>query len=136
MANWVRAKVEVTGPLADGSASVLLQQATGEAVHEIAQEGVNELQSWVMNKSGRATGFFQEHITTSTFKKYGQGEVIFASYPAILYGPWLEGTSRRNDDTRFKGYHLFRLTRQKLVSEVAPVVLKRKFDEYARIVGG
>ncbi len=26
----------------------------------------------------------------------------------VIYGPWLEGTSRRNQETRFKGYSSFR----------------------------
>lgn len=29
----------------------------------------------------------------------------------VIYGPWLEGTSSRNQTTRFKGYGMFRRTR-------------------------
>lgn len=33
----------------------------------------------------------------------------------VVYGPWLEGTGRRNSTTRFKGYRSFRQTSQYLV---------------------
>ena len=32
----------------------------------------------------------------------------------VVYGPWLEGVSSRNQATRFKGYAIFRRTRDKL----------------------
>ena len=32
----------------------------------------------------------------------------------VVYGPWLEGTSSRNQTTRFEGYFSFRKTRQYL----------------------
>ena len=34
-----------------------------------------------------------------------------------MYGPWLEGTGSRNQSTRFKGYHGFRLAAQELDAE-------------------
>lgn len=36
----------------------------------------------------------------------------------VVYGPWLEGTSRRNQSTRFKGYATFRRTLQERQAEV------------------
>jgi len=32
----------------------------------------------------------------------------------VVYGPWLEGVGSRNQATRFKGYAIFRRTRDKL----------------------
>lgn len=40
----------------------------------------------------------------------------------VIYGPWLEGTSRRNATTRFKGYHAFRKATQKIQRDVPKVV--------------
>ncbi len=40
----------------------------------------------------------------------------------VIYGPWLEGTSSRNQTTRFKGYSSFRLTAQWLQQQTAKVL--------------
>lgn len=124
----VTAKLEVAGPLHDGLGAHEIRQVLTDTVQELTDEGTRELKSWVMDKSGRATGFFQNHIVTTTMKKYGMAEVIHAEYPAVLYGPWLEGVSERNRSTRFKGYHLFRLTSQKLNDEATRIV-ERKLNE-------
>jgi hypothetical protein len=53
----------------------------------------------------------------------------------IVYGPWLEGASKRNSSTRFKGYHQFRRTRtrlRKLYGEVA----QQKLTEFIGRMGG
>ena len=42
----------------------------------------------------------------------------------VIYGPWLEGVSTRNQTTRFKGYFSFRRTSQWLQSQVKGVVQK------------
>lgn len=127
----VNAKVEVSGPLASGEAANALQDALRATVHELSQEAQTELQSFVMDKTGRATGFFQDHIIISNLKKYRDAEVVHPAYPAVLYGPWLEGTSERNRSTRFPGYHLFRLTRQRMQDKAADVA-ERHIDEAMR----
>lgn len=46
----------------------------------------------------------------------------------VIYGPWLEGTSRRNATTRFKGYHSFRKatgTIQRDVPRVTQIIVNR-----------
>lgn len=42
----------------------------------------------------------------------------------VVYGPWLEGTSSRNQTTRFKGYSVFRRTRD-WISQRANGILER-----------
>jgi hypothetical protein len=37
------------------------------------------------------------------------------------YGPWLEGTGSRNQTTRFKGYHGYRLAAQELEAEAGVI---------------
>src|SRR3989337_3657930 len=43
---------------------------------------------------------------------------------SVIYGPWLEGVSSRNDATRFKGYGIFRRTRDKLQGMARDIVEK------------
>lgn len=45
----------------------------------------------------------------------------------VIYGAWLEGTSSRNQTTRFKGYSMWRKTEQYL-QKAAPQVLGRFID--------
>ena len=42
----------------------------------------------------------------------------------VIYGSWLEGTSSRNQTTRFKGYASFRRTAQYLNKEKKKILLK------------
>ena len=43
----------------------------------------------------------------------------------VVYGPWLEGVSSRNERSRFKGYRVWRQTRDWLDSKVDEIVQKR-----------
>ena len=47
------------------------------------------------------------------------------------YGPWLEGTGSRNETTRFKGYHSFRLAAQQL-DGIAQGIAEDAFKPYLR----
>lgn len=52
----------------------------------------------------------------------------------VVYGPWLEGVSRRNMSSRFKGYHTFRYARQRL-AEKAHLFVERHVMAAARRIG-
>ena len=43
--------------------------------------------------------------------KHTAKQSIVSDFGAQPYGPWLEGTSRRNRATRFKGYHALKRAR-------------------------
>ena len=86
-----------------------------------------------MNRSGRAQGNFQSHLHAVT-----KGPVATIAAPQIkgvTWGPWLEGTSKRNSSTRFKGYHLFRQTRQAL-QKLAPEIGQAELDKVIGRIGG
>lgn len=50
---------------------------------------------------------------------------------AIIYGPWLEGVSSRNQTTRFKGYASFRRATQQTEREV-PGLVEPVVDRWVR----
>ena len=50
----------------------------------------------------------------------------------IVYGPWLEGISHRNQTTRFKGYHAFRQAKQ-IMQTKTQQIMQRELD---RVIGG
>lgn len=98
--------------------------------NEVADLGVRKLDTFEMDRTGRATGFYQEHVRKEVVGQYND---VVISDP-VVYGPWLEGVSERNRSTRFKGYHLWRHTKQYL-RQVAPDIAEQKFKEYADRMG-
>lgn len=126
-------QADVTGPLADGTADNALQEWARNTAAALGKEGVELLRRFPMNKSGRAHGAFQDHL-----KVLQKGPVATIPAPMIkgvTWGPWLEGTSKRNSSTRFKGYHLFRKTRQELQKR-APEIGQRELDKILPKLGG
>lgn len=126
----VKVIVKVSGPLLDGSAPEIIHHWMDEVKQEIAQEGVNRLRSFQMDKTGRATGRYQSEIQTSTLS-FNDIRI----HDPVVYGPWLEGVSQRNRSTRFKGYHLWRKTAQ-MLQEDAPKIAERRMPELVQQLGG
>jgi hypothetical protein len=126
----VRIIVKAQGPLYDGSAPAIVHAWSDQVKRDIAQEGVNRLKSFAMDKSGRATGRYQSEIQTSTLS-FNDIRI----HDPIVYGPWLEGSSTRNRSTRFKGYHLWRKTAQAL-EEDAPKIAEKRMPELVARLGG
>ena len=123
----------ISGPLGDGQADAALTDWATATAKAIGDEGVTMLRAVPMNRSGRAHGAFQEHLHAVT-----KGPVATIAAPMITgvtWGPWLEGTSKRNDSTGFKGYHLFRKTRLQLQKR-APEVGQRELDRIMPELGG
>jgi hypothetical protein len=126
----VRVIVRALGPLVDGSAPGIIRAWSDEVKKDIAQEGVNRLKAFTMDKSGRATGHYQSEIQTSNLS-YNDIRI----HDPVVYGPWLEGSSNRNRSTRFKGYRLWRKTAQAL-EEDAPKIAGRRMPELIARLGG
>jgi hypothetical protein len=130
----VRFTIQAHGPLMDGSAEPIIKTWLDGVKKDIAQEGLNELRAFVMDKTGRATGHYQSGITT-TLLSYNDLKISNPTEAGFAYGPWLEGFSKRNRSTRFKGYHLWRLTAQRL-QERAPKIAEAKLPELIQRLGG
>jgi hypothetical protein len=127
----VRVYVRAQGPLFDGAAPEIIHAWMDEVKKDIAQEGVNRLRAFVMNKTGRATGHYQSEIQTSTLVAFNDIRI----FDPVVYGPWLEGTSKRNRSTRFKGYRLWRKTAQAL-NDDATAIADRRMPELVQKLGG
>lgn len=129
----VTADVDVRGPLASGEADRALSDWATATAKALGDEGVRELRAFPMGKTGRSKGGFQANL-----KVLQKGPVATIPGPMIkgvVWSPWLEGTSKRNSSTRFKGYHLFRKTRQKLQAR-APEIGQRELDKIMPRLGG
>jgi len=126
-----RINVDVSGPLFDGRIDSIIRDWLDETKKDVADMGVRELDAIVMDKSGQSTGYYQSQITTRVIR---YNDVLITD--PVIYGPWLEGASRRNDSTPFKGYHLWRRTRQRLRRTFKDVAQKRLEEYYLRQMGG
>lgn len=119
MATRISAYVTVAGPLMEGRGPQILQRFFDDATKLVAEHGRDELRKRATSKPKRPTGAFASAITIKPFKK---GRTVIADYPQVLYSPWLEGVSSRNQSTRFKGYRSFKLTRARLRKQVGHLV--------------
>jgi hypothetical protein len=121
-------KIRVSGPLFDGQAGDAVREYLAAVTTEIAEIG----RDWIrleagggrMDKSGRGgTGAAAGGVTLSA---RDGAQVIAGGISEGEYAwPWLEGTSRRNTTTGFKGYHTFRRTRLRLRKQAAPYAQER-----------
>ena len=105
----------MTGPLYDGKAKAAVDDFLDETTRELAELGVNEVQSRLGQVLEHPTGHYKSKIVTD--RAHGDWAVTDGG---VVYGPWLEGTSSRNKSSRFKGYSVFRKTKQWLEGRVEP----------------
>jgi len=82
-------------------------------------------------KGQYSTGNYRRRINTSTRGLHGK-----ISDGGVEYGPWLEGTSRRNQSTKFKGYHSFRKTTQFMNRKRVPWLVNREIDKMVKKLNG
>lgn len=126
----VRADVEAGGPIFDGRYDEVLGKWAHDTAKEIGDQGVTELRAFTMDKTGRARGGFQENV--HAFTEGPTARIPGPMIRGVTWSPWLEGTSKRNSSTGFKGYRLFRKTAASLRRQAAGIgqrVMRRYIGE-------
>lgn len=130
----VTLKLDVSGPLADGRAAAAVGQWQERTSQALAGEAVSFLGSFPMDKTGRSTGGFREHLHEVRKTR----EMVLVPGPmveGVTWAPWLEGNSKRNRSTKFRGYHLFRKARLQM-DKRATETGQRVLGEIMRQIGG
>lgn len=122
--------VTLSGPLLDGSASGLFQQFEQDALEQVAQAAHQQLHRAYGMTFQNPTGYYRSRTVTEL---RGDGARVHDSN--VIYGNWLEGTSHRNQTTRFKGYHNFRKVTQN-IERLAPRMVERILSGYLKRLGG
>jgi len=128
-------KVVLSGPLFDGQAAEAAKDFTDSLAHEVAEIGRDwiRLDTERMTKSGSDTGAAAEGVEMSG----GNGAYVIKG--GIREGryawPWLEGTSKRNQSTGFKGYKSFSRTTLRMRKQVGPFAQQR-LEQYLAQMGG
>jgi hypothetical protein len=118
------------GPLFQNNPQQIVKQHLHLAQEVVAREGDKLVHMWLRMKLKHPTGAYEHSVITD----------LARSDPRIIgdrkiYGAWLEGVSRRNRTTRFKGYKTFRIATQDLQKDAVrltqPVV-----DQMVRALSG
>lgn len=111
--------VEVSGPYLTGQAPGILQAFDRDATEQIAQAAHQQLHRWFGQTFRNPTGYYRSRTVTDL-----RGDFALVHDSNVIYGNWLEGTSHRNAETRFKGYHNFRRVTQN-IEKLAPRMAER-----------
>ena len=129
-------RIKLSGPLFDGQADEAAADFLKSLVREVAEIGVDwiKLETYKMDKSGRggtgaAAGGVQ--LTGAGTSYTISGGVREGEYN----WPWLEGTSKRNVGSEFKGYKTFRRTRLRMRKQVTPYAQELLTGYLARMGG-
>lgn len=129
----ITAKLDVSGPLADGTAARVTEKWASNTAAALGDEGVAMLRAVSLNKTGRARGGFQANL--KVLQKGPAAQIPGPMVRGVTWAPWLEGTSKRNESTGFKGYGLFRKTRTAL-NKKAPQIGQQELDKLMPELGG
>lgn len=119
-------RVDKSGPVFDGRAAIAVDDFTSDATEAIAQRGVNYVKTILQGVLKNPTGYYERHIVTDR-----QMDDRAVTDSGVVYGPWLEGVSSRNQSTRFKGYLTFRTASQRLDS-TAEGIAEGMLSRYVR----
>ena len=134
--------VKADGPLFR-KGNAILQQGVQDAIQELVEIGEQRLDEQARPRPGgvylsvaaaqpgkASTGNYRRNINGFVKRMVG-----IITDGGVIYGPWLEGTSSRNQSTRFKGYAMFRRTRDWLQGK-AKGVAEKHAKRIARKMGG
>lgn len=106
-------QVEVTGPIVTGTARRHGKLMSEEIVDAAGQEALHEVERILDASLQNPTGYYESQITIDRVQK---DRVVTDG--GVVYGPWLEGVSSRNEKSRFKGYAAFRRATQRTAGRV------------------
>jgi hypothetical protein len=101
-------EVKVTGPLFDGRAEKVMEKAGREAEQAVADFAVRELRALIGRRAKQSTGRWAGGVVADR----SRGDGLRVHRPGLRYTAWLQGTSRRNQRSSFKGYRLFQEAQQ------------------------
>ncbi len=122
MSDAISFKVKTSGPAFNGGLTRTVRAAHTTASKAVAETGVKLVKQRLGRQFKEPTGAYLSSVQTD------RSVVGFAVTGNAVYGPWLEGTSSRNQSSRFKGYAAFRkaaLELQGLSAKIAGPIIRR-----------
>lgn len=118
--------VTLSGPIFE-SASLEMEACQWAVDDALGAAAVGFVQDNLDDALRHPSGWYRSHIE---YRRDDAG-VATVSDSGVIYGPWLEGVSHRNDTTRFKGYASFRKAAQQLEEravDIAEAAVQRVVD--------
>lgn len=109
--------VQIDGALFAGHAPAAVAAFLDEAKYRVGGQMLADVQQILNRDIRHPTPYYETQITLQRV----QDDYVVHDR-GIVYGPWLEGVSYRNQTTRFKGYHAFRRATQELEGKVQGIV--------------
>lgn len=106
-------QVKATGPLLEGKDAAIVKKFLDELLQQIGQQAFANVHHELDRNLKHPTPYYETQIIN---ERVANDQVIHDR--GIVYGPWLEGTSPRNQTTRFHGYHSFESAQKKTDKEV------------------
>lgn len=119
----VRPQLRMLADVEDG-----IVEGLDKGLQEAAEIGSDWVDERLMSVLRTQTPYYRIQVRADPF---GQGWRIHDN--GVVYGPWLEGTSRRNARSRFKGYATFRRIRQRVYAEAHVFVERHIMDAVRRV---
>lgn len=129
MAESMNLNVRLHGPTVEGLAPAIVDKLLQSAVAEVADYTKFEVLMNLDKSLQNPTGYYESQI-----KADPDGVFRYRVHDSnVIYGPWLEGVGSRNFPvTRFKGYHSFRIARNRMAQKARAVIdahIARKIAE-------
>lgn len=119
----VSSQLTMLGDLEDA-----IPRGMNEGLQEAAEIGSDWIDEALMGSLRTQTPYYRLQI-----RAHPAGDDWIVEDGGVIYGPWLEGVSRRNQTTRFKGYSTFRRVKQRLEREAYVFVEKHIMEEVRRV---
>lgn len=110
--------VRLKGPIVEGRGAITVARMTYVALAEVADYTKHEVSMELIKVLQHPTGYYESRIVDEL---RGPG-VHSINDSGVIYGPWLEGVSVRNQTSRFKGYATFRRVRNRMAQKQKAVV--------------
>ncbi len=126
----VTMEAELRGKIADPRLRHQLKDAINDGLMELAQiEGANHVKNQLYPNHGFVTGNLKNHIGSAVVKDFvAQIDAGAHRYGSnLIYANWVEGISKRNFGSRFKGYKMF----EKMFKDLA-----RNEQAFQKYIGG
>lgn len=111
--------VSFSGPLFDGTAGRQLRAGADAAEQEVAVAARDAVRDVIRQRARSRTGYYESRVRV---ENAGEGAVVDAS--GLVYDDWLQGTSRRNATSSFKGYQQWDRARVEVDAKATAIVQK------------
>jgi hypothetical protein len=111
--------VRLEGATVRGLATPIVDRLLQTAVAEVADYTKHEVLMQLDHVLQHPTGYYESHI-----KADREGVYTYRVHDdMVIYGPWLEGVGSRNYPvTKFRGYHTFRIVRNRMAQKAKAVI--------------